>query len=127
MAKSHGVIGFAIQTQTHPGVYEDSIEEKPYSWEYVRPAANRYVAGASVNDNIVMSTQISVVINPFLRTNSAYARYVKVDGIKWKVTAVEPEFDRPRYRFTLGEVYQDVQGGEETNSSSDTGGFTWNG
>lgn len=126
MAKDHGVIGFAVQVETYPGVYEDSIEEKSYSWYYVRPTANRYTPGSSIHDDIVMSTQISVVINPFLKEHKAYARYVEIDGVKWKITAVEPELDRPRYRITLGEVYHDDQGREETDPSSEVSGDPWN-
>ena len=104
MAKFYGAIGFAIQTQTAPGVYEDVITEHSYYGEMVRNFRKLQTSG-ELNDNIALSNEISIIADPFANENFHSIRYVTYMGAKWKVENVEVLY--PRLILTIGGVYNE--------------------
>lgn len=104
MAKFYGVIGYAIQQQTSPGVWEEVITEKNYSGDVVKNT-KRWQAGENLNDNLSVNNQISIVSDPFAEQNFFSMRYVFWMGTRWKVSNVEVL--RPRLLLTIGGVYND--------------------
>ena len=104
MAKFYGSVGFSIQTETSPGVWQDSIVEKKYYGELTRH--NRQVqSGTGINDNLNVSNEISILADPFANENLSFMRYVEFAGAKWKITNVEVSY--PRLRLTVGGVYNE--------------------
>lgn len=104
MAKFYGSVGFAMQTETSPGVWQDSIVEKKYYGELSRH--NWQVqSGTGVNDNLNLSNEISILADPFANKNLSFMRYVEFAGTKWKITNVEVSY--PRLRLTIGGVYNE--------------------
>lgn len=101
MAKWFGVIGFAVTTETVPGVWEDDIVEHGYYGDLFRNS--RRLQSAGVNDDIVVSNEISIVADQFADQHFHSIRYVEFMGAKWKVSNVEVQ--RPRLILTLGGVY----------------------
>lgn len=98
----YGVVGYATQTEIRPGVWEDSITEKPYFGDVIRPA-RQVEPGEGVNDNLTVTHSISVVADAFATEHFFAIRYVRWSGILWKVTEVEVQ--RPRLILRLGGVY----------------------
>lgn len=102
MAKFYGKIGYAITTETAPGVWRPSIVEREYYGDVTRNL-RRLESAQQVNDNINISNTISIVADPFAYENFYAMRYVEYMGAKWKVSSVEVQ--RPRLLLTLGGIW----------------------
>ena len=100
--KYSGKIGFSTYTETAPGVWKDVITEHPYYGDilqnHMRPKSSD-----NVNDDIVVSNEISIISDPFARENFHSIKYVWYMGVRWKITSVDVQY--PRLKLTLGEVY----------------------
>ena len=108
MAKFFGVIGYAETIETKPGVWEEKITERKYYGELVRNA-RKLQSSESLNDNINVANEISIVSDPFANENFHSMRYVKFMGANWKVSNVEVQY--PRLILTLGGLYNGEQTG----------------
>lgn len=103
MNKWYGVIGFAEETiETAPSVFEESIVEKKYYGD-VKKNNRRYALTDTVNGNITVSNQLSVISDPYIQNHFYSIRYVTFQGVKWTVTNVDVEW--PRLILTLGGVW----------------------
>ena len=104
MAKFAGMIGFALVKD--PGddndVWAEETKERFYRGSIPRNA-RRWENGVSVNDNVTLNNQISVVADGFFLEHYGCVRYAVMGGVKWKVTNVDVQ--RPRLILTLGDVY----------------------
>lgn len=103
MARYYGVVGFSEgSVETVPGVWDEQIVERPYYGD-----SNRYTrrlqAGTGVNDDIVVSHEISIVSDPYALQNFHAIRYLTWFGTRWKVTSVEVQY--PRLILSVGEEY----------------------
>lgn len=103
MAKYHGMIGFVTSVETVPGVWEDVPVEKEYHGEVLKNLA-RHQASSYLNDNFIISDEISIIANGYLRENLANIKYVNYMGTNWKVTSIDGS-NYPRIVLTLGGVY----------------------
>lgn len=112
MAKFYGVIGFVQQEETSPGIWEDVCTEKPYYGELLKNLA-RHQSANQLNDNFVVSDEISIIADGYLRENLAFIKYVNYMGINWKVTNLDGT-NYPRIVLTLGGIYN---GKDQTRSS----------
>ena len=106
MAKFHGFIGFAEQTETSPGVWTEEITEKEYSGDLLQFGRRSQNAG-KVNEDMTISNQISIIANAYLNENLYTARYITFMGGKWKIESVSVEY--PRMIFTLGGLYHGIE------------------
>lgn len=102
MAKWYGTIGFAELVETTPGVHTEQITERKYYGDLNRNS-RRLQSADQLNDNIIVSNELSVVADPYAEHNFHSIRYVEFMGNKWKITNVEVL--RPRLIMTLGGVY----------------------
>lgn len=102
MAKFFGVVGYAITEETAPGVHREKVVEREYYGDVLTNSA-RWQSGASLNDDLLLNSKISILADPFAYQHDYAIRYVKVMGAEWKVTAVEPA--HPRLILTIGGVY----------------------
>lgn len=107
MAKFYGTVGYVIREKTKPGVWEDKATEREYFGDYVRFPSSRTESTESVNDNIVIENNISIVADPYAYEHFHHIKYVKSMGIAWKVTKVDPQY--PRIILTTGGVYNGKQ------------------
>lgn len=108
MAKFHGNVGFVDYEERVPGVHIEISEEREYSGDIVRKS-NRYVESmATINDNIALNVQISIIADPYINQHFPSIKYVEWKGYKWKVTSVD-DSNPPRLILTLGEVYNGQQ------------------
>jgi hypothetical protein len=104
MAKFYGVVGYVEteESKTSPGVWSDVATEHKYKGDVIRDT-RRWENGKSLNENLVISNQISIVADAFAYQNFSTMRYVKWMGVAWKITTVEVQ--RPRLILTLGGVH----------------------
>lgn len=102
MAKYYGIIGFATQEETKPGIWEDVIVERPYKGDVLRNG-RRYDRSENINDNFTITNQFSIVSDAFLYSHIPALRYLEYMGSKFKI--VSAEIDRPRVTISVGGVY----------------------
>jgi len=103
MAKWYGKVGYGIPTETSPGIWEDVITEKPYSGDVLRNNRTLVISTDSLNDNINVSNQISIVADPFANSNFQSIKYIEYMGSLWKVKNVDVLY--PRLILSMGGVY----------------------
>lgn len=104
MAKFHGVIGYAVQTETAPGVWQDVITEKEYSGDVLQNQ-QRWQNSENLNDDFNVDNSISIVADPFVLNNLGYMKYVTWMSTKWKIKSVS--INRPRVVIQIGGIYHD--------------------
>lgn len=102
MAKFYGLIGYAETVKTAPGVWEEQIVEYPYYGDLTRNT-RQLQSAESLNDDINIANEISIVADPFARENFYKMRYVTFMDAKWKISKVEVNY--PRLILTIGGLY----------------------
>lgn len=115
--KFSGSVGFwEKDVETKPGVYQSCIIEKPYTGDVYRFGRKWDSAGnEQQNDNFNISNQISILSDLYMRENWPSIKYVKWNGVKWKVGNVN--IDYPRITMDIGGIYH---GKEPVKSPSAT-------
>ena len=102
MARFSGKIGYATYEETTEGVFAEKILEVKARGD-VNRVARRWETAESLNDDLVMSHEFSVVLDSTLAQNFANIRYVVWGGARWRVNYVEVR--RPRLILTVGKVF----------------------
>lgn len=102
MSKFHGAVGYGIASETHPGVWEETIIERNYYGDVLKNRMNIQQNNV-INAGITINNTISIVTDNFARENALSIRYVTYLGKKWCVSSIEVEY--PRILLTLGGLY----------------------
>ena len=102
MGKFYGSIGYAETVETSPGVWVEQITERKYYGDVNRDS-RRLQSANQLNDNINVSSEISIVADPYAYNHFHSMRYAEFMGAKWKILTVEPK--PPRLILTLGGLY----------------------
>ena len=102
MGKFYGSIGYAETVETSPGVWVEQITERKYYGDVNRDS-RRLQSANQLNDNINVSSEISIVADPYAYNHFHSIRYAEFMGAKWKISTVEPK--PPRLILTLGGLY----------------------
>lgn len=102
MAKFYGKVGFLRIEETASDVYGEILTERLYKGDVIRNQ-KRYQSSESLNDDVVLSNNISIVADSYANENVFAIKYVIYKGVPWKVTNVE--IQRPRIILTLGGKY----------------------
>lgn len=102
MAKYYGSIGYAIHEEKAPGVYVETIIEKQHHGDITR-LMRRLQETTKLNEDIVLTNEISILADPFATQNFHTIRYATYMGVKWKVERVDVAY--PRLNLSLGGVY----------------------
>lgn len=100
--KFYGPVGFSETTEKRRGVYVETPVEYYYSGDVLKRSL-RFQDGHSVNDDLNIQHQISILADPYARKHFYKIKYVKWMGTAWKVTDVSVQY--PRLVLTLGGVY----------------------
>jgi hypothetical protein len=103
MPKFKGVVGFADNAETEPGIYDEVITERRYSGDLLRNN-RRLESSGNINDNINISNEISILADAYAFHHFHAIRYVEFEGAKWKVSSVDAT-KRPRLVLTIGGLY----------------------
>mgnify|MGYP003445646056 FL=1 len=104
MARYHGYVGYAIDVEAYPGVWEEQISEHEYFGDVLKNRINMQ-QGSVVNAKITISNSISIIADPFAFEHIYAMRYVTYLGKKWSIVNVSIE--RPRLILTLGGLYNE--------------------
>ena len=102
MAKFYGAVGYGINTEISPGVWQDTIVEKMYYGDVTRNT-RRLQEGENLNNDLTVGNSISVISDDYMTENFFAIRYLRWAGILWTVTDVEVR--DPRLILRLGGVY----------------------
>lgn len=97
-----GTVGYIITAETTPGIWEPQEVPRTYRGDVIKNTS-RWQNGEGTNDNINISTDISILADAFAYQHFSEIRYVEFMGAKWKVTDATPE--RPRIVLSLGGIY----------------------
>ena len=107
MAKFCDVVGYAETRERRPGIWEETITERPYYGDVLRNT--RRLEGAdTINGDVTLNNRISIVADPYAYQHFLAIRYVKWMGVSWKVTNVEVQ--SPRLVLTIGGAYSGTTG-----------------
>lgn len=108
MAKWFGKVGYAdtIESPVNSGIWIETVTEREYYGDFIRNI-RKLQSTDSLNDNINISNQISILSDPFAMQNFHTIRYATYMGTKWKVTSVDVQY--PRLILELGGVYNGEQ------------------
>lgn len=107
MAKFCDVVGYAETRERRPGIWEETITERPYYGDVLRNT--RRLEGAdTINGDVALNNRISIVADPYAYQHFLAIRYVKWMGVSWKVTNVEVQ--SPRLVLTIGGAYNGTTG-----------------
>lgn len=101
--KYFGKLGYAITTETEPSVWVDEITEKEYYGDVLQYSKRSQPFTDHITDNIEISNELSVVVDPFAVENFIFLKYATWLGHKWKISSVRLEY--PRLILTLGGLY----------------------
>ncbi len=106
MTKFYGNIGFVGTVDNGHGVYESVSEERFYTGDLTRNN-KRWQKAEGLNDDLVLSNEVSIVCDDFINANSQMIKYVTINGndTKWKVNTIMMEY--PRIRLEIGGVYNE--------------------
>lgn len=102
MAKWFGKIGYAVTSETKPGIWEEVIVERNYYGDMTRNS-RRLQAASQVNDDININNELSIISDPYAMNSFHAMRYAEFMGTKWKITNVEVQY--PRLILSLGGLY----------------------
>ena len=102
MSKWFGKIGYAIQKETEPGIWEDKIVERDYYGDLLTDNRKRQTNN-NVLDEITLSNMVSIIADPFAYNNCSCMAYAEIMGARWKISEVEVK--SPRLNLTIGGVY----------------------
>lgn len=102
MAKFYDEIGYIKTVETKPGIWGKVVAAKKYSGD-IDNYTRRWQNNTKVNDDVNITSRISIVADSYLLENSSCIRYVKLHGAYWEVTSITPQY--PRLLLDLGGVY----------------------
>ena len=124
MARFHGEIGFLRTVEedpvNRPGIYVEKIVKRNYSGD-VLSNSRRWDSSGYLNDNLTINNRISIVADSFINENFGAMKYVRWQGVKWKITNAEIQY--PRIILTIGGEYHEPE--QARTVASETGVITW--
>lgn len=112
--KFYGPVGFTEEVEKRRGVTVQEPVEYYYTGDVLKRSV-RYQNGESVNDDLNIQHQISILADPYARKHFYQIKYVKWMGAAWKVTDVSVQY--PRLILTLGGVYNGATVNESTTGT----------
>jgi hypothetical protein len=99
VAKFFGAIGYGVTAEGAPGVFQETITEKPYRGDVVK--VNRKLReDEQVNNDVTVQNSISIIADAYANEHIFAMRYIRWQGVLWKITDVEVQ--RPRLILRLG-------------------------
>ena len=103
MMRWHGKVGYSETVETKPGVYQNQDTVREYYGDVKRNSTRWATSSDSTNDDLTVSTQISIVADAFAFEKFYSIKWIEYMGVKWKVTNADPQ--PPRILLNLGGVY----------------------
>lgn len=104
MNRFYGTIGFCVNDEIEPGIWEDTVTTKKYYID-IQKNFRKYSQGDTVTGSIQVSNTFSVIMDPYLNNNLQNIRFVEWMGSKWQIASIE--VSSPRLIMTLGGQYNE--------------------
>ena len=105
MSRFSGKLGFVMTRETEEGVWLEDVVEIPVKGT-IRSLYVRNNNGSSVNTNLRLANEISVLMDTKIKTRLETLKYVVWKGSKWEVQSIGVNY--PRLSINLGELYAHV-------------------
>ena len=102
MGKFHGEVGYLVNSETAPGVWSEELVVKNYYGNVSKKKCSWQI-GEGLNDNQNISAEVSIIADEYAYENWTSIKYVKFEGVKWKVNSIE--IQHPRLILTVGGIY----------------------
>ena len=104
--KWYGIIGYGETEEVRPGVYKERITERNYYGD-VNRYSRRLQSADKINDDVVISNELSIVADPYAIQHFHAMRYAEFMGVKWTISDVNVQ--PPRLILTMGGEYNAEQ------------------
>ncbi len=102
MTKFAGLVGYATQEETVPGVW--SPVEKPVMMKGdVISQASSVQNDGKVNSDITLNHRVSLIGDAYAFENYYNLKWIDLNGRKWEISSVE--LRRPRLIVSVGGLY----------------------
>lgn len=105
MSRFSGKLGFVMTRETEEGVWLEDVVEIPVKGT-IRSLWVRNDNNASVNTDLRLTNEISVLIDTKIKTHLETLKYVVWKGSKWEVQSIGVNY--PRLTINLGGLYAHV-------------------
>jgi hypothetical protein len=123
--KYSGTLGYSedqVETPPDSGVWKDVIVER-HAYGDVLDNNRRLRPGDQANDDLSITTTLSVVMDPYARDHFARLIYARWMGVLWTVQTVKVQY--PRLVVYLGGEYNGpTAAAPDTTEVSDGGNFS---
>jgi hypothetical protein len=105
MSRFSGKLGFVITRETEEGVWLEDVVETSVKGT-IRSLWVRNNNNASVNTDLRLTNEISVLMDTKIKTHLETLKYVVWKGSKWEVQSIGVNY--PRLTINLGGLYAHV-------------------
>lgn len=105
MSRFSGKLGFVMTRETEEGVWLEDVVEIPVNGT-IRSLWVRNDNNASVNTDLRLTNEISVLMDTKIKTHLETLKYVVWKGSKWEVQSIGVNY--PRLTINLGGLYAHV-------------------
>lgn len=105
MSRFSGKLGFVITRETEAGVWLEDTIEIPVKGT-IRSLYVRNDNNSSVNTNLRLTNEVSILLNTKIQTYLETLKYVIWKGSKWEVQSIGVNY--PRLTINLGGLYAHV-------------------
>lgn len=105
MSRFSGKLGFVITRETEDGVWLEDVVELPAKGT-IRSLYVRNDNSSSINTNLRLTNEISVLMDTKIKTYLETLKYVVWKGSKWEVQSISVNY--PRLTINLGGPYAHI-------------------
>ena len=105
MNRFSGTIGYAVtaEDETNPGVWTTTYIEKSCRGDVLAYKMRWDSSQESINDNISIKNRFSLIADAYMTQNIQCARYLTINGVKWKI--IDVSWNYPRITVSIGGEY----------------------
>lgn len=104
MARFYGAVGFEILEETRPGIYTPTYRERNYKGDVVK-SNRKWSPSESVNDNLDINNDISIISDSFALSNFGVMRYVRWMEQVFSIKSAMIDTERHRITLNLGGIF----------------------
>lgn len=104
MARFAGMIGFALDKETRPGIFEEVFIERKYKG-YVNRRSRNWEGTEYLNDALTIQNEITIVSDNFSNLHFGSMRYVRWLGQVFKIDSATIDLDQHQITISLGGIF----------------------
>lgn len=104
MAKFSGLIGFETTVEVRPGIYKEYYKERSYRGDVIN-SNRRWEPSDTLNDNLSITNEISIISDSFAEIHFGVMRYVRWMKQVFEITSASIDVERHRIVLSLGGTF----------------------